>query len=400
MPRLIFNFYGFVKQKQFAKSNKKGNFAVLIPARNESKVIEDLLIALDKQNYDKEKINVYIMVTDENDKTIKIAQKYDIVKETLVVPKNLNSKGKTLDICIKKLLNEGKTFDAYFIFDADNVPEKNFLSKMNDVFWAGFDVGMGRRVIKNKKNNWVSINSFLTFSFINTMNNKFRTKLGAGITLSGSGFFIAGKLVEKWQGFPFQSITEDYEFSRFILVNDIKAFYNENAKVLDEQPISLRQSNVQRLRWIKGHNIVDKTYNKLIAKQVFSFKTQNWFIKFDYLFNLVPVILIMIGLIAFFVGCVGFAVAGLILKDLIWQTAALYAIKTFAVLYGILALYNLVGLLEDRDIIKIKHSTWLLAFLLGPFYLMSWAFLYIKAIFVKNIKWKEIKHGNDKKKFD
>ena len=400
MPRLVFNFYSLVRQKKLPKSDKKGNFAILIPARNESKVIEDLLKALDEQNYDKEKMSAYIMVTDEKDETIEIAKKYSFVKETLVVPKNLNSKGKTLDICAKKLLNEGKKFDAYFIFDADNIPEKSFISKMNDVFWAGYEVGMGRRVLKNKKNNWVSVNSLLTFTFVNSLNNKFRTKLNGPITISGSGFFVSGSLIEKWGGFPFNSLAEDYELSRYMIVNDIKGYYREDAKVLDEQPVTIRQTNSQRLRWVKGHNNVDKMYNGKIAKQVFSFKTKNWFVKFDYLFNLIPPVTIMVGLALFFVICLVFTLVGAILANSVWQIAALYAVKTFGVLYAILAFYSLIGLLADREVIKVSPLTWIASFIMAPFYLMSWTGVYFKSFLVKDLKWKATKHGNDKKKFD
>ena len=397
IPRLFFNFYGLVKQKPLKQAKEKGNFAILIPARNESRVIEDLLIALKNQNYPADKIHAFIMVTDEKDKTIEIAQKYSFVEDVLVVPKNLNSKGKTMDICIKKLLKENKKFDAYFIFDADNVPEENYLSKMNDVYQAGYEIGMGRRVNKQQKGNWVSINSFLTFSYINSMNNKFRTRLKGAITISGSGLFVSGRLIEKWGGFPFQTLTEDYELSRYALVNNIKSYYNETATFKDEQPISFKQSNRQRLRWIKGHNIVDKKYNKFLFREVFSFKTPFWFIKFDYLFNLVPIILILVGLIIFFLYAFGFVIAGLIAGNIVWKVALQYAIKTFIVLYGILAIYALVGLICDRDIIKCGFFRWLGAFLMSPLYLMSWGFLYLAALVSKNAKWAETKHGNDKK---
>lgn len=400
IPRLFFNFYGFKKQKELKRQETKGNFAILIPARNESRVIRYLLEALQTQNYDKNKISAYIMVTDQKDETIEIAKNFSIVKDVLVVPKNLNNKGKTLDICLKKLQSEGKFFDAYFIFDADNVPEKDFLLKMNDVYQLGYDIGVGRRVNKNPKSGWVANNSILTFSFINSLNNKFRNKIGSSVTVSGSGLYISGSLIRKWGGFPFQSLTEDYELSRYCLVNNIKSFYYERAQVKDEQPEKLSQSNTQRLRWIKGHNDVDNKYNPILFKQVFSFKEEHWFLKFDYLFNLVPAILILVGLVAFFAYSFVFFVVGIIISDIVWKTALLYAVKTFAVLYGVLAFYNLLALISDNDIIRPGFFRWILTFVMGPIFLISWGFIYIKALFVKNLKWKEIKHGNTPKKID
>ena len=64
----------------------KPSIAVLIPARNESLVIKDLLDSLLKQTYQIKKENIYIIVEDQNDKTVKIAKEYGM---NIFVRKNL-----------------------------------------------------------------------------------------------------------------------------------------------------------------------------------------------------------------------------------------------------------------------------------------------------------------------
>lgn len=61
--------------------NKKievnAKFCILIPARNESKVIENLLVSITKQTYEV-KPDVYVIVEEKTDPTINICKKYQM----------------------------------------------------------------------------------------------------------------------------------------------------------------------------------------------------------------------------------------------------------------------------------------------------------------------------------
>ncbi|HEY8389951.1 MAG TPA: hypothetical protein VIL26_03265, partial [Clostridia bacterium] len=74
IPRLKGWFASFKKQKRLF-NEKKNNIAVIIPARNESKVIGDLLDCLNRQTYPKEHFGVHVIVKESNDPTIEIAKK-------------------------------------------------------------------------------------------------------------------------------------------------------------------------------------------------------------------------------------------------------------------------------------------------------------------------------------
>ena len=72
ISKFIIRFYKGILPK---KQKEASNFSILIPARNESNVIEDLLKSIKNQS---EKINfenVYIIIENKSDKTIKIAKK-------------------------------------------------------------------------------------------------------------------------------------------------------------------------------------------------------------------------------------------------------------------------------------------------------------------------------------
>ena len=63
------------KKKLNLKGHKKSKYAILIPARDESMVIEKLLKSIKDQNGDMQ--STYIIVEDKKDKTCEIANKYD-----------------------------------------------------------------------------------------------------------------------------------------------------------------------------------------------------------------------------------------------------------------------------------------------------------------------------------
>ena len=51
--------------------------------------------------------------------------------------------------CLETIYN--KDYDAYFIFDADNILEKDFIKNMIPIYYQGYDIGVGYRNIKNGK---------------------------------------------------------------------------------------------------------------------------------------------------------------------------------------------------------------------------------------------------------
>ena len=160
-------------------SNPK--FAVLIPARDESKVIEGLIKSIKDQTFNINMNDVYVIVEDINDYTCDIVKKYGA---TTIVRKNLElrRKGYALDEAVKFILDSGKKYDAYFIFDADNVLDKDYFRNMNETFFNGYDIGIGYRNTKNGNDNIVAnpdlandptIASYLTLGwFLTTSNGK------------------------------------------------------------------------------------------------------------------------------------------------------------------------------------------------------------------------------------
>ena len=87
--KTFFIAIGFLsKSKKYKETDKKGRFGVLIAARNEEKVIKNLIESLQSQNYDSSLIDIFVIVDNSNDKYI-----------------DIESKGLDLDITVTNILS-------------------------------------------------------------------------------------------------------------------------------------------------------------------------------------------------------------------------------------------------------------------------------------------------------
>ena len=362
ISKFLVRFYkGVLPQKQ----KETNNFSILIPARNESNVIEDLLISIKNQS---EKINfenVYIIIENKSDKTIKIAKKYNaniIIREKL----NLKRKGYALMEAIEKITEE-KIYDAYFIFDADNILDKDYLKEMKKTYLEGYSIGIGKRKIKNKTNS-IAISSQLIFTLINDLSNKNRNKYNVNANASGTGFYISGKVINKLKTYPFHSLTEDYEISLYAVINNLTTKYNEKAIYYDEQPTDYKTYFNQRTRWVKGYFETRKIYTKDLIKKL-KLDNKNYKSVYTSLIGVYDLILILIGLL---------------IKCYKYPLEIILAVYTALIIFTILLLY--------KENININKTLYLKVLLINPLLLLTYIPCLIKSIFKKDIEWTVIQH--------
>ena len=142
-------------------------YCILIPARNESQVIEQLLISIEKQTKKINSKDVYIIVESKEDPTVEIVKKHNM---NIIYRKDLTKKrkGYALDDAIKEILSKNKKYDAYFIFDADNILDKNYIKEMINSIEEGYDIGISYRNTKNSST-LVAASSALTFSYLSNL---------------------------------------------------------------------------------------------------------------------------------------------------------------------------------------------------------------------------------------
>lgn len=368
---LLYKYLIMKKNTNYPQKEKNGhNYAILIPARNESLVIEKLLISIENQTKKIKPEDVYVIVETKKDKTVSIVEKH---KMTIVYRKNLNKKRKgfALDDAIKEILKSNKKYDAYFIFDADNILDKNYIKEMTKSFDEGYDIGIGYRNTKNSKN-LVSAASALTFSMINTIGNKRKSKYTNNLIISGTGYYIKGAIIESWKGFPFNSLTEDYELSLYSILNNLTTTYNDSAIYYDEQPEIFDVTIIQRSRWVKGYFDARRNYIHKIRKSI-SKKDKNYASKITALIGVNPLITLIIGIL-------------LLLIDSItsFKNFIISLLIIFILIYITLMIFTYIIIKKEENKLDIKVSKILLIFY-NPFYLLSYIYCLYIAITKKDL---------------
>lgn len=366
----------FKKKKELFVSKKECQFAILIPARNEEFVIGNLLDSLVHQNYPKEKYQIYVLINHCTDQTKEIA----IEKGVNIVecPDTVRSKGDVLQYAFSSLQKE--PIDAYLIFDADNVVHPDFCKYMNQSYQNGAQVAQSFRDSKNGKKNWLS-GGYSIFYFIQNVFFHTRQKCKISATLSGTGMMVAKNMINAY-GYPMNTMTEDMEYSAFVVTHDVKIQFVEKAVTYDEQPECFSTSWKQRKRWTTGAYQCFKKYFFTLWKgklNRFS-KLDLFFIFFSPLLQVLTCTIGAINIIYLTVqnGILDFLYSATILLSLTYIVIVLFAIFVIK--------YNRKNPSQMRKTI-----------LLFPIFLSTWLPIQFICLFKGVKQWEEIEHKSNLK---
>ena len=254
------------RHKDRHEPSRLHRFAVVVSARNEEQVIGELLDSLRKQNYPQELLDLYVVADNCTDDTAGAARKAGAFVYERRDPIH-KGKGYAMDYLFRQLKEEGKDcYDGYFVFDADNLVDPNFVREMNRTFDKGYDAVTCYRNSKNFGDNWISAGYSIWFLREARFLNFPRTLLGTNCHVSGTGFLVSAKVIRENGGWPFHLLTEDIQFSVDCAIRGKRIGYCDSAVIYDEQPVTFRQSWDQRLRWSKGFYQVDREYTVPLLK--------------------------------------------------------------------------------------------------------------------------------------
>lgn len=249
--RLIFIILGMFCTKTFPKATGLHKYAVLISARNEEKVLGNLLDSIAKQDYP-EKVTVFVVADNCTDRTAEIARAHGAICYERFDEAH-QTKGYALQFLFRQIERDYRIdhFEGYFLFDADNLLKRDYISRMNDAFDAGEQVITSYRNTKNFDTNFISAG--YAFHWLRTTRFEFRARsyLGLSTWIQGCGFLFSSKVVQ--DGWNYTSLTEDRAFSVGMISSGVRISYQHEAQFYDEQPTDLKIALRQRIRWAKGH---------------------------------------------------------------------------------------------------------------------------------------------------
>lgn len=221
--------------------------AAVIAARNEEGVIAEAVRTLLGQDYPRELFDVWVVPNNCTDDTEGVARRAGA--KVLTCTRPVSGKGDVLRFAFENLLE--MDYDAFCIFDADNLVDPGFFRAVNNARCAGMRIAQGFRDSKNSRENWVAGGMSVFYWFMSGMFNRARAALGMSAMLNGTGVMISSELMRE-MGWNTRTLTEDLEFTAQCGLRGIKIGYMEEAVTYDEQPVSFVDSFVQRRRWFRG----------------------------------------------------------------------------------------------------------------------------------------------------
>lgn len=176
---------------------KDNRYAVLICARNEQRVIGDLIASLRGQTYSQGLLSIFVLADNCTDDTAMVARVaganvYERFNQVQV------GKGYALQELLEHLEQDyPQGFDGYFVFDADNILAPNYVEAMNRTFSDGHDIVTSFRNSKNYGDNWISAGYALWFLRESRYLNHARFLLGTSCAVSGTGFLFSRRVLEE-----------------------------------------------------------------------------------------------------------------------------------------------------------------------------------------------------------
>lgn len=384
----------FLKPKEFPPTDQRKRFAFVIAARNEESVIGQLCRSVKAQNYPSELIDIYVVADNCTDATQSVAS-----SEGAVVFERRNDKlvgkGYALEFLFDKIRDSVglDAYDAYFVVDADNILDKNYVLEMNKCLCDGNKLAMCYRNSKNYGDNWISAGYSLWFIRASRHLNNPRQHFNVSSEITGTGFMVSKDIIIRDGGWKYHCLIEDIEFTVNNVILDEKVAFCNDAVVYDEQPTSILQSFYQRKRWSKGYIYILNHYGIKLFKRFFKGKG---FSNFDMIMAISP---------AFLISTIAtvFDIVMLILISILSLNSLPYAL--LSVLYILLSSYILfffVGLLcvicEWQRIHTKTHKKILYLFTF-PIFMATYIPVTLAAIFSKT-EWKHIEHHASRENFD
>ena len=367
------------RDEEFPQVEKRLRFAIIVCARNEERVIAKLIDSLKEQDYPSECSEVFLIAHNCTDNTAAIGRVHRAVVWELTQSEDPR-KGDALKYAVDRIQMEyPDLFDAFCIFDADNIVDSRYLSEANSALQSGADGVVGLRDSINPDACWVSNMCSVHWLMLSRMYHMPRRWLGLSCFVQGTGYAFLKECMEPdgWKG---RSLTEDFEFSANMILANRRVTHTLRARFYDEQPTEFYAWLGQLYRWMFGA----KENTRFILSAlggIWSHPIRKW----DLFWNAsaIPVS-----------GFLGLATGSVLTAGFFtgkWKLAALTAACVSAASYWGIALMALTSVLYCGKSIR-RYWRGILAY---PFFLFFASALFLLTLPYKKCQWKALLHkGN------
>jgi len=238
-------------------------FSIIVPAKDEEKVLVRVLKSLLKLDYPPEKKDIVVVEDGSTDKTVKICSEYAAkYPDQIRIIHASASKGKpsALNCALKHVKGE-----IVAVFDADNVPEPDVLLRTAEYFEGpSITAVQGRACSINAHENMLT--RFISYEEAVRYETYIRGKdaLNLFVPLTGSCYFIRRNVLQEVGGWDDQALSEDMEMAAKLTERSYNIKYAADVRSWQENPTNLTQLFRQRTRWFRGSMEVSLQYGRLL----------------------------------------------------------------------------------------------------------------------------------------
>ncbi len=380
---LFTSVFGFFKVKQYPHTSETTKFAVIIAARDEAAIIENLIVSLKHQKYPDDMYDIFVVPNNCTDNTAEIAAGAGAL--VVECTDEVRNKGEVLSFIFRYIIKNRDVYDAYCVFDADNLVHPGFLQAMNDALNNGVKIAQGYRDSKNPADSFFAGYTSIYYWVINGFVNQSRMVLGLSGLLNGTGFMVASDVIRE-HGFETTTLTEDLEFSGQCALNGYTIKWIPNAITFDEQPLTFADSWKQRRRWSTGTvQCMQKYAKSLFARLLKDRKIVFWDLLLLYISPIVQVVGIIPIAIFILLNLFNISVTG---SMAVLQACVISILITFgsALLSSIISAFAVV-LKEKKNVFEVFGSVFTFAF-----FILTWIPINILSVFTRDCVWQPIKH--------
>ena len=375
---MVYSIIGILLGKKHYPDAEPYRFAVLVCARNEENVIENLLHSLELQDYPKDLVTIFVTAHNCSDRTSQIAREHGAVVFERNDPRE-TAKGDALRYGVSQIMQwKDEAFDALCIFDADNLAGRSFLRNINAALHSGADAALGFRNSKNYHKNAVTELFGAYWHQIMYTQNLPNTAMGLPSTIGGTGFAVTMDALGN--GWKTETMLEDIEFTVQMVLRGKKIILAPEAVFYDEQPTSWKTGLRQRYRWACGGYQVLRRYLFPMLKAIPKRGMQIIKLLPDILINPIMLLTLICFLLRGTISCLSGGISAL----------TNYVALTMAVVW--LSTLPITLMLFLRQ--KLNPLKNLATLFLFPYFLMLSVPLSLIALFDRNPQWKPIPHSD------
>lgn len=240
--------------------------AVLVPAHNESDLIERCLSSLAHQDYSIHQFDVIVIADNCTDDTPALARAAG-ARVLLRDAPEARGKGQALRWAMDLILDEPQPPDAFVVVDADSVADRHLLTALAGSLEQGAEAVQAEYLVLDDPTSPRVQLRAVAFLLFHRVRFAGRAALGLPCNLVGNGMLFSRPLMQR---LPWNAFTgaEDLEYSLTLRLAGVRPVFAESALVRGPVPDSRRSAQVQRERWEGGRMHVLRTALPRLLREI------------------------------------------------------------------------------------------------------------------------------------